>query len=176
MIAEATSRGLVRLEFLRGPGRSEARRTPDAPPAARRLLARLRRELGEYFSGRRKRFTIPLVLCGTAFQVRIWRALLRIPYGQTRSYAELARAAGSPRAYRAAGNANGANRIAILVPCHRVIQGDESLGGYGAGPARKRILLRLEGAAPKKKLARARIVDTKKRVRTNTPPDPRRKS
>ncbi len=152
MEAEASPAAILRLEFARGPA-SSTRQGGRAPAGARRLLARLRRELGEYFSGRRKTFTVPLALEGTAFQVRVWRALLRIPYGQTRSYAELARSAGAPRACRAAGNANGQNRIAILVPCHRVIQGDGSLGGYGAGPARKRFLLRLECESTKKPFA-----------------------
>lgn len=145
MVAEASPAGLLRLEFARGPA-SSMQRGGSAPAGARRLLARLRRELREYFAGRRRKFTLPLALSGTSFQVRVWKALLRIPHGQTRSYAGLARAAGAPRAHRAAGNANGKNRIAIVVPCHRVIHGDGSLGGYGAGPARKRYLLRLEGA------------------------------
>ncbi|NMB75915.1 MAG: methylated-DNA--[protein]-cysteine S-methyltransferase [Myxococcales bacterium] len=150
MLAEARPDALVRLEFARGPA-SSTRRGGRAPAEAQRLLTRLRRELGEYFSGRRRTFTIPLALEGTAFQVRVWKALLRIPYGKTRSYAELARSVGTPRACRAAGNANGRNRIAILVPCHRVIQADGSLGGYGAGPSRKRFLLRLERDTASKK-------------------------
>jgi methylated-DNA-[protein]-cysteine S-methyltransferase len=100
----------------------------------------------EYFAGQRREFTIPLDMRGTEFQLRCWRELLKIPYGQTRSYAELARAVGSPQGFRAVGHANGQNPIAIVVPCHRVIASDGSLGGYGGGLPLKEELLRLEGA------------------------------
>src|SRR5215471_9530668 len=104
------------------------------------------RELKEYFSGRRKEFSFPLDLRGTKFQKRCWQALLKIPYGKTRCYAEIARAVGSPRSFRAVGQANHRNPIAIVVPCHRVITSDGKLGGYGGGLAMKEKLLRLEGA------------------------------
>jgi O-6-methylguanine DNA methyltransferase len=106
------------------------------------------RELKEYFAGRRKEFSFPLDLRGTEFQKRCWRALLKIPYGKTRSYADIARAVGSPRSFRAVGQANHQNPIAIVVPCHRVITSDGKLGGYGGGLAMKEKLLRLEGAMP----------------------------
>ena len=98
------------------------------------------------FSGRRRRFDLPLDLRGTDFQKRCWQELLKIPYGETRSYAEIARAIGNPAAVRAVGLANGQNPIAIIVPCHRVIGSDGSLTGYGGGLETKRKLLELEGA------------------------------
>lgn len=101
-------------------------------------------QLAEYFAGRRREFHLPLAPAGTAFQMRVWQALRAIPYGETRSYGELARAIGSPRAARAVGAANGANPIAIVVPCHRVIQSDGRLGGYGGGRELKQFLLDLE--------------------------------
>lgn len=100
-----------------------------------------RRELGEYFLGHRTEFTIPLVLQGTPFQTRVWRELLRIPWGRTTSYEAIAAQLDSPFGARAVGRANGDNRIAIIVPCHRVINADGSLSGYGGGRHRKRWLL-----------------------------------
>lgn len=99
------------------------------------------RELEEYFDGSRTTFQTPVVLLGSDFTVRVWRALLEIPAGETRSYAQIAEAAGSPGAVRAVGRANGSNRIAIVVPCHRVIRSDGSLCGYGGGVWRKHRLL-----------------------------------
>ena len=104
------------------------------------------RELKEYFAGKRKEFSFPLDLRGTEFQKRCWRALLKIPYGKTRSYAEIARDVGSPQSFRAVGQANHHNPIAIVVPCHRVITSAGTLGGYGGGLDMKEKLLRLEGA------------------------------
>ncbi|UCE19927.1 MAG: methylated-DNA--[protein]-cysteine S-methyltransferase [Gemmatimonadota bacterium] len=102
--------------------------------------------LEEYFQGKTKRFDCPLHFVeGTDFQRQVWHALRRIPYGQVRSYAWVAREIGHPRAVRAVGGANGRNPIAILVPCHRVIRSDGGLGGFGAGPEVKRALLRIEG-------------------------------
>lgn len=107
-------------------------------------LDRLRAELDEYFEGRRKEFQIPLHLVGTPFQVRVWQALLQIPYGTTITYAQQARMIGNPAAVRAVAAANGRNRLPILVPCHRVIGADGSLTGYSGGVGRKAELLRLE--------------------------------
>jgi methylated-DNA-[protein]-cysteine S-methyltransferase len=104
------------------------------------------RELTEYFTGKRRDFTFPLDLRGTPFQLKCWRALLRIPYGETRSYADIARAVGKPQAFRAVGMANNRNPIAIVVPCHRVVASDGTLCGYGGGLDVKRKLLELEGA------------------------------
>ena len=103
-------------------------------------------ELEEYFSGGRRAFNFPVDLRGTDFQLACWRALLAIPYGETRSYAAIARAVGKPTAFRAVGMANNRNPIAIVVPCHRVIASDGSLCGYGGGLDVKRKLLELEGA------------------------------
>lgn len=111
------------------------------------LLRRTARELDEYFAGVRREFDIPLSLHGTPFQKRVWAALLQIPYGQTRSYAEVAAMAGSPKACRAVGMANHNNPVSILVPCHRVINADGGLGGYGGGLDTKRFLLKLEGGS-----------------------------
>lgn len=113
-----------------------------APP-----LPEVRRQLEEYLAGRRHEFDLPLAPRGTAFERRVWEALLAIPYGETRSYAEIARAIGHPDACRAVGRANGRNPIPIVIPCHRVIGSDGSLTGYGGGLDLKRLLLGLEGAA-----------------------------
>lgn len=104
------------------------------------------RQLQEYLAGQRKEFTIPLDLRGTAFQRKVWKALLQISYGATRSYGEIARKIGHSRAARAVGGANHSNPVAIVVPCHRVIASDGSLGGYAGGVKRKSLLLRLEKA------------------------------
>ena len=108
--------------------------------------AMVRRELDEYFTGRRRGFTVPLDLRGTEFQKDCWNELLRIPYGETRSYAEIAKAVGRPTAYRAVGQSNHHNPVAIIVPCHRVLASGHELGGYGGGSPLKAFLLRLEGA------------------------------
>jgi AraC family transcriptional regulator of adaptative response/methylated-DNA-[protein]-cysteine methyltransferase len=116
---------------------------PGEPTA---LLARLRKELGEYFAGTRKTFDLPLVTPGSPFQQRVWFHLRRIACGGTISYAELAKRVESPGGSRAVGQANGRNRIAIVVPCHRVIDSSGGLGGYGGKLWRKEKLLELEGA------------------------------
>lgn len=157
----ASERGLVALEFdARLPGqqtirpnprdlRAEGERTKkdsfrfDPSP---RALRDYMRELEEYFAGQRRRFDFPLDLRGTDFQLACWRALLAIPYGETRSYADIARAIGKPHAFRAVGMANNRNPVAIVVPCHRVIASDGTLCGYGGGLDIKRKLLELEGA------------------------------
>ena len=104
-------------------------------------------QLRRYFAGEHVQFTCPLDLHGTPFQVAVWQALVRIPYGETRSYAEIAQAIDRPRAVRAVGAANGANPVAIIVPCHRVIGSNGTLTGYGGGLPTKRWLLSLEGNA-----------------------------
>ena len=103
-------------------------------------------ELNAYAAGRLCEFTVPLELRGTEFQMSAWRALLEIPYGETRSYGDLARAIGHPQAFRAVGMANHSNPIAIIVPCHRVIGSDRRLTGYGGGLDLKKTLLELERA------------------------------
>lgn len=103
-------------------------------------------QLDEYFAGKRRQFQLQLAPQGTAFQQSVWQALLRIPYGKTCSYSDLASEIERPRAVRAVGTANGANPISIIVPCHRVIGRDGSLTGYAGGLPRKQLLLELEGA------------------------------
>lgn len=112
------------------------------------VTERAAEELREYFAGQRSQFDIPLRLVGTPFQLSVWHSLLDIPYGQTRSYADIARRIGRPSAVRAVANANGANAISIFVPCHRVIGSDHSLTGYGGGLDAKRYLLTLECRTP----------------------------
>jgi O-6-methylguanine DNA methyltransferase len=104
--------------------------------------------LQAYFAGRLREFRIPLDLRGTDFQMRVWRQLQTIPYGETRSYLQIAAAIGLPKAVRAAGAANGANPVPIIVPCHRVIGASGKLVGYGGGLPLKKRLLELEGAIP----------------------------
>ena len=101
-------------------------------------------QFSEYFEGTRRDFTLPLCLNGRAFEMRVWKALIQIPYGETRSYGEIAAACGNPKAARAVGQAVHRNPLPIIVPCHRVV-GASNLGGYAGGLAIKRFLLRLEG-------------------------------
>ena len=124
---------------------AEAHEPPPGAERGDRGFATVRRQLEEYFAGRRRAFDVVLAPPGTAFQQRVWGELQRIDYGQTISYAELAARIGRPTAIRAAGAANGANPISILIPCHRVIGSDGSLTGYGGGLEAKRALLDLEG-------------------------------
>ena len=152
----ASGRGLVALEFdARLPGQQSIRPNPrhlrkedrgfqfvDSPDQMKPYVD----ELEEYFAGKRRKFTFPLDLRGTDFQLACWRALLSIPYGETRSYADIARVVGKPNAFRAVGMANNRNPVAIVVPCHRVIASDGTLCGYGGGLDVKRRLLELEGA------------------------------
>ena len=125
--------------------------TPHGSKNARRIEEPKRfrvviRQLDEYFAGVRREFDLPLDLRGPVFHQRCWQALLRIPYGQTRSYAQLAADVGSPLASRAVGQANHRNPVAIIVPYHRVIASDGSLAGFGGGVVVKEFLLKLEGA------------------------------
>lgn len=108
------------------------------------LLERASRQLEEYFAGKRKQFDLPLSLWGTEFQRQVWAALRDIPYGETRSYGQIAQAVGRPKAVRAVGMANHRNPISIIVPCHRVVGADGSLTGYGGGLENKKFLLALE--------------------------------
>jgi O-6-methylguanine DNA methyltransferase len=152
----ASARGLLALEFdARLPGQQSIRPNPRDlqregdgfrfEDSAGALLPYVT-ELEEYFAGERRIFTFPLDLRGTDFQRACWRALQAIPYGETRTYADIARSIGRPRAFRAVGMANNRNPIAIVVPCHRVIASDGTLCGYGGGLEVKRKLLELEGA------------------------------
>lgn len=164
----ASPKGLVALEFdARRPGQQTIRPNPrdlrgenarDGAPSGRHAASAIAfvesaaemetyvRQLEEYFTGKRKEFTFALDLRGTDFQIACWQALLAIPYGETRSYADIARKVRKPQGFRAVGMANNRNPVAIVVPCHRVIASDGSLCGYGGGLEIKRRLLELEGA------------------------------
>ena len=113
--------------------------------AARRNLERLRRELHEYHTGRRTRFTVPVAPRGTRFQKKVWEALCRIPYGKSTTYGELAKQIGSPRATRAVGQALKRNPVPILIPCHRILAARGKIGGFAGGLDEKRRLLEHEG-------------------------------
>ncbi|BBL21653.1 methylated-DNA--[protein]-cysteine S-methyltransferase [Acinetobacter radioresistens] len=108
------------------------------------VLLQVRQQLEEYFEGNRQRFDIPLDFAGTEFQKLVWTELLKIPYGQTRSYGQIAQAIGRPKAMRAVGAANGRNPISIIAPCHRVIGASGALTGFAGGLDNKTILLNLE--------------------------------
>ena len=153
LVGAARHDGVCLLEFSE-PGRLDAQICTlrrwfgvEPAPGTNDHLARLQNELRDYFAGTLRRFTVPLVAPGTPFQEKVWAELLAIPYGETRSYEELARRVGSVNAQRAVGRANGSNRIAIVIPCHRVINKDGHLGGYGGQIWRKQALLRHERAA-----------------------------
>ena len=154
MIAAATSRGVCLLEFtdrrmLEAQLTTLGRRLKlPLVPGEHATLERLKLELAEYFAGKRHAFEVPLHVDGSPFQERVWRELLRIPYGETRSYQDVAVEVGSPDAVRAVGTANGMNRIAIVIPCHRVVNKGGKLGGYGGGLWRKQRLLGLEQGQP----------------------------
>ena len=142
LLIVASEQGLVRLEFDRDPAK-----VPANAVASDEKTAPYVRQLEEYFARRRQHFDFPLDLRGTEFQKRCWQALLEIPYGETRSYADIARAVGNPRGFRAVGLANNRNPIAIVVPCHRVLASDGTLCGYGGGLDVKQKLLELEKGA-----------------------------
>ena len=108
------------------------------------LIKEAYRQLSEYLKGERKGFDLPLLIKGTTFQQQVWKALLEIPYGETRSYKQIAVAIGNPKAVRAVGMANNRNPLLIVVPCHRVIGANGKLVGYGAGIEKKEFLLKLE--------------------------------
>ncbi|KAA1188821.1 methylated-DNA--[protein]-cysteine S-methyltransferase [Pseudohalioglobus sediminis] len=117
----------------------------DSSERADAVLTECARQLDAYFSGNRRDFALPLAPGGTAFQQQVWRALADIPYGELRSYRDIARVIGRPKAMRAVGAANGRNPIPIVVPCHRVIGSNGSLTGFAGGLEAKRVLLALEG-------------------------------
>lgn len=112
------------------------------------VIEKAERQLGEFFAGKRKEFSVPLLFVGTDFQKTVWNELLKIPFGKTVSYGEMAQRIGMPKAVRAVANANGANSMSIFAPCHRVIGSDRSLTGYGGGLPAKKYLLELESVKP----------------------------
>jgi AraC family transcriptional regulator of adaptative response/methylated-DNA-[protein]-cysteine methyltransferase len=150
MVAGATDEGLCLLEFTdrrmleRQLSILGKRFKLPLAPGDNDHLRRTRDEMDRYFAGELREFTVPLRIVGSDFQQRVWKALLRIPYGETRSYKQLAKSVRSPDAVRAVGQANGMNRMAIVIPCHRVVNADGRLGGYGGGLWRKQRLLALE--------------------------------
>ncbi len=141
---EADSEGIRGLRFMEEGAKAAAPR-PESP-----LLEAARTQLQEYFAGERTEFDLPLSPRGTDFQKKVWAELARIPYGETRSYQQIAAAVGNETAARAVGMANPQNPVAIIVPCHRVIGKNGALTGYAGGPERKKALLALEAAAKKK--------------------------
>jgi O-6-methylguanine DNA methyltransferase len=141
LLAGANDDGVCMLEFS---DRDRASQTVAAANGASGFLDQLAGELADYFAGRLTEFRTPLAVEGTEWQRKVWAELRRIPYGETRSYQDVARAVCSVKAARAVGMANGQNRIAIVIPCHRVINAGGKLGGYGGGLWRKEFLLGLE--------------------------------
>ncbi len=150
LVAAATGKGICLLEFT-------DRRMLDAQfhalrrhfrcaivPGENRHIVQLKKEMKEYFEGSRKKFSVPLLFPGTEFQQKVWDELLKIPYGKTVSYEDIAKRIQSPRGSRAVGTANGLNRIGIVIPCHRVVNKNGDLGGYGGGLWRKKKLLDME--------------------------------
>ncbi len=150
MLAVADEKALYLLEFLdaRGVAREIEKlcnKTElEIMPGVTEPIKAIRKELKAYFKGDLKTFKTPIHILGSAFQKKVWSALRCIPYGETRSYAEQAIAIQKPTAYRAVANANGANQLAIVVPCHRIINSNGALGGYGGGIKRKKWLLQHE--------------------------------
>lgn len=140
----ATALGLTWIVFSKTPGHVD---NPNA------VTARCAQQLEAYFLGQLTTFDLPLALRGTDFQARVWQALRTIPYGQTRSYREIAVAIGAPSAVRAVGAANGRNPISLVIPCHRVIGSDGRLTGYAGGIGRKHWLLRHEQTVSGERLA-----------------------
>jgi len=136
--------GVTAVRFLDEPPAT----FPDVHPTLQTCV----QQLDEYFQGQRREFTVPLQLSGSDFQRRVWNELLKIPFGVTRSYLEIAEALGARNAVRAVGLANGQNPIAVIVPCHRVIGSDGSLTGYGGGLWRKQWLLEHEGHPAQQRL------------------------
>ena len=144
LLLASTAKGLRCLHFYKGtmPPPSKDETWIESPEHLRPYIS----QLESYFRGELRAFTFELDLGGTQFQKDCWQALLRIPYGETCSYADIARAIGRPNAFRAVGQANHDNPIAIIVPCHRVLGANGTLTGYGGGLSTKEKLLRLEGA------------------------------
>ena len=139
----ASDKGLVAIDVRNVRVASDQ----ETSASAQKILSATKKQLEQYFAGKRTTFDIPLDLEGTEFQQQAWRALCRIPYGKTISYGQQATNIKKPKAFRAVGSANGKNPIPIIVPCHRVVAGDGSLGGYSLGLKMKKQLLALEGVS-----------------------------
>lgn len=132
----ANEKELLSVEFSDGKEKSTSKKPL--------ILKQAEKQLIEYFSGKRKKFDLKKKYLGTEFQLKVWKALEKIPYGKTASYEDIAKKIGNPNAYRAVGNANNKNKISVIIPCHRVIAKDGKLAGYGGGIGRKEYLLRFE--------------------------------
>lgn len=145
LLIEATARGVSRIAFQHGEGYGPSAEEEGGTAAGASLLRAACQQLAEYFAGGRRTFDLPLDLRGSDFQRRVWGAIAAIPYGATASYGAVAAAAGAPGAARAAGRACGANPVAIVIPCHRVLAADGGLHGFGGGLAAKGWLLAHEG-------------------------------
>lgn len=150
IVAAATKEGICLLEFTEGKKQADiiepvARiMASEVKEGSNKHLRSLRKQLREYFKGKRKEFTLPLAMAGTDFQQAVWRDLVKIPFGTTKSYGQQARDLRDARSTRAVAQANSSNRIAILIPCHRIIGSDGTLVGYSGGLERKRWLLNHE--------------------------------
>ena len=150
MVAIADDKVLYLLEFRDGRGvereieKLRVKTNAVIIPGKTEIIDLIQHELNEYFKGKLQIFKTPLYLLGSLFQQQVWKALQKIPYGHTRSYADQAKMIKKPSACRAVANANGANQLAIVIPCHRIINSNGELGGYGGGLARKKWLLEHE--------------------------------
>ncbi len=153
VVLGVSSRGCCLVEFEDRGGiekiksRTQQRYKIELIESTNRLLENVGKELNEYFSGTLNSFSVPLDLQGTRFEQSVWQELLSIPYGQTRTYGEIAKSVQKPLAFQAVGRANGSNPVAIVVPCHRVIQKGGGMCGYGGGVWRKKFLLALENSS-----------------------------
>ena len=141
----ASEKGLAAISWEKGNSGGSAHLCDAVEDEGGPILVEAERQLKEYFEGKRQRFSIPLDMRGTEFQKSVWEALVRIPFGETRSYGEIAKQIGRPKAMRAVGAANGSNPIPIVVPCHRVIGSSGELTGFGGGLETKARLLEIEG-------------------------------
>jgi methylated-DNA-[protein]-cysteine S-methyltransferase len=137
MVVFADTTAVVAIEFRAAPRTTQ----PNA------LTRQCVQELHEYFDGTRQTFDVPLAFNGTAFQKKVWHAIHRIPFGASKTYGAIAKSIGNPKAVRAVGTATGKNPLCIIVPCHRVLPADGSIGNYASGPAKKAFLLTLEHRA-----------------------------
>lgn len=152
MTAAATDKGICLLDFANSSRVKsdllilQKKFKAEILKSKNKHLKNLEVELKEYFTKKRKKFSVPLITVGTDFQNKVWAQLKEIPYGKTKSYKEQALAIKHPKAFRAVANANGRNKIAIIIPCHRVIGSNDTLGGYSSGLDKKRFLLKLENS------------------------------
>ncbi len=150
MLAISDDQALYLLEFIERRGlekeieRLRIKLKAVIIPGRTSAIDLIEKELAEYFSGKLKTFRTPIHMLGSPFQKTVWQELMRIPYGQTKSYLAQADAIGKPTAFRAVANANGANQLAIIIPCHRIINSNGNIGGYGGGISRKRWLINME--------------------------------